>query len=190
MGAVVLEQGHPERKGVVERTIGYLETSFLPLRTFSSIGDLQDQHDSWATDKAHRRHHRRVGARVADAYDVERGYFHPLPDPLPDTNVRLEIRATKDLFVRALGADYSVPPGLSGRRLSVTASLAEVVVRLEGREIARHKRSYVPADVVLDPAHARALRLSRQARRQLEHGDVDLEIADLARYDALLGTAP
>ena len=34
--AIVLRPRRPTSKGAVERTIGYLETSFLPLRTFSS----------------------------------------------------------------------------------------------------------------------------------------------------------
>ena len=45
----------------------------------------------------------------------------------------------------------------------------------------------MPADVVLDPAHARALRLHRNARRRLETGDVEVPVADLARYDAVMG---
>jgi hypothetical protein len=124
---------------------------------------------------------------VADAYNVERGYLHPLPDPLPDTDFRFETKATKDLFIRVSGADYSIPPGLSGRRLSVRTSLKEVVVYLEGTEIARHRRSFVPADVVLDPAHARALRLSREAKDHLTRGDVEVSVPDLSRYDELVG---
>lgn len=185
---IVLEKERPESKGQVERTVGYLEQSFLPLRSFASIEDLQDQHDGWARVKAHRRHHRRVGARVIDAYDVERGFLGTLPDPLPDTDFRFETRAGKDLFIRIAGADYSIPPGLCDRRLSVRTSLTEIVVYLEGTEIARHSRSYVPADVVLDPAHARALRLSREAKDQLVRGDVAIEAPDLSRYDELTGT--
>lgn len=184
---VILEKERPESKGQVERTVGYLETSFLPLRSFESIEDLQGQHDTWAHDKAHPRHHRRVGARVCDAYNVERGFLHRLPDPLPDTDFRFETKATKDPFIRVFNADYSIPPGLSGRRLSLRTSLSKVVIYLEGTEVARHERSYVPADVVLDPAHARALRLSRDAKHRLCSGDVDLEIPDLSRYDKLLG---
>jgi transposase len=66
---IILEKERPESKGQAERTIGYLERSFLPLRSFESIEDLQDQHDTWARNNAHRRHHRRVGARVTDAYN-------------------------------------------------------------------------------------------------------------------------
>jgi transposase len=187
MKPIILEKQRPESKGQVERTVGYLESSFLPLRSFESLEDLQDQHDTWAHDKAHSRYHRRVGARVVDAYNVERGYLAALPDPLPDTDYRFETRATKDLFIRVFDADYSIPPGLSGRRLSVRTSLSEVVVHLEGTEIARHARSYVPADVVLHPAHARALRLEREATTRLVRGDVAVEVPDLARYDELTG---
>ena len=64
---VILRPRFPEGKGQDERTVGYLQTSFLPLRRFSSIEDLQAQHDEWAKTVAFQRHHRRVGAKVADA---------------------------------------------------------------------------------------------------------------------------
>ena len=184
---VVLDPGKPESKGQVERMIGYFETSFLPLRSFTSLEDLQKQFDSWTIDKAFARHHRRAGARVGDALNVERGFLQALPDPLPATDRHLEVRVSKDCFIRVGDVDYSVPPHLVGRKVAVRASSRELVVHLSGTEIARHARSYVPADVILDPAHARALRLSREARRQLETGDVSVEVPDLSRYDALVG---
>jgi transposase len=186
---VVLDPGKPESKGQVERTIGYFETSFLPLRTFTSIDDLQGQFDKWTTDIAFARHHRRVGARVNDALNVERGFLHALPDPPPATDRHLEVRVSKDCFIRVGDVDYSVPPHVVGRKVTVRASSRELVVHLDGKEIARHARSYVPADVVLDPAHARALRLSRDARRQLVTGDVAVEVPDLSRYDSLVGAS-
>lgn len=54
--AIVLPPRRPTSKGQVERTVGYLETSFLPLRQFRDIADLQEQHDAWAQDVAFRRH--------------------------------------------------------------------------------------------------------------------------------------
>jgi len=114
MGPVILAPRSPEHKGQVERTIGYLETSFLPLRTFEGLADLQTQHDDWAATKAYRRHHRRVGAKVGDAWRVEQGFLAPIPDPLPDTHRRTEVRVTKDGFCRIGDVDYSVPPGLTG----------------------------------------------------------------------------
>ncbi|MGH2578771.1 MAG: IS21 family transposase, partial [Actinomycetota bacterium] len=126
---IVLEPGGPESKGQVERTNGYLETSFLPLRRFTCLADLQDQHDRWAAEVAYLRHHRRVGAKVEQAaWAVEKGFLRALPDPLPDTDARLEVRVSKDSFVRVGSADYSVPPGLAGRRVQVRLSPGEVVV--------------------------------------------------------------
>lgn len=186
---VILRPRFPEGKGQDERTVGYLQTSFLPLRRFEDLADLQAQHDTWATEVAFKRHHRRVGAKVGEAWRVERGFLRRLPDPLPDLDRRLEVRVTKDGFVRVDGVDYSVPPGLSRRRVAVRVSLEELWVHLEGRLIAQHRRSWVPADVVLDPAHARALRLHRSAQARLSAGDVSVPVADLARYDALAGLA-
>ena len=65
-------------------------------------------------------------------------------------------------------------------------SLNEVVVFCEHREIARHVRSYIPADVVLEPAHARALRLAREAKDRLAATDVEVPAVDLSVYDALV----
>ncbi len=186
---VILGPRKPESKGQVERTVGYLEGSFVPLRDFQGIEDLQAQHDRWAQEVAYRRHHRRVGGKVGDAWAAERGFLHPLPDPLPDTDRRVEVRVTKDGFCRVGDVDYSVPPGLSGRRLQVRASPSEVVIFSEGREIARHRRSFVPADVVLSAAHARALRLAREAEGRLRAADPEVPVVDLARYDALAEVA-
>lgn len=186
---IILGPGRPESKGQVERTIGYLETSFLPLRSFDSLADLQGQHDRWAGEKAFTRHHRRVGAKVGDAWATERGFLAPLPDPLPDTDRHTEVRVTKDCFCRVGDVDYSVPPGLVGRRVGVRVSPTEVVVFCEGAEVARHRRSFIPADVVLDPAHARALRLAREADRRLRAADREIPPVDLARYDTLMGVS-
>ncbi len=176
---------HPERKGQVERTNGYLEGSFLPLRSFSGRTDLQAQSDEWAEEVAWRRHHRRVGARVGDALAVERTFLRAMPDPLPDVGQHLEARVMRDAFVRVTGADYSVPPAYSGRRVQVRLTPTELEVFADGKPIAHHARSFVPADVVLAPAHARALRLAREATGRLAGGDVELPEVDLARYDAL-----
>jgi transposase len=182
---VVLRPARPTSKGNVERTIGYAETSFLPLRSFTDLADLQGQHDAWAADVAFRRHIRRLGGTVADRWAAERTFLARLPDPLPDTDLHLEVRAGKDAFVRILDVDYSVPPAFVGRRIAVRVSPTTVRLSCEGAEIAVHRRSSVPADVVLDPAHGRAIRLAREARERLADGEPELPPIDLTRYDAL-----
>lgn len=182
---IALRPAFPQGKGFIERAIGYLETSFLPLRTFASITDLQAQADSWAVGVGDARRPRRLGTTVADALQVERSSLRRLPSVWPDVTERLEVRASSDGFVRVGGVDYSVPPRLAGRRLQVRASLTEVVVCCEQDQVARHRRSWVQP-VVLAPAHARELRLARQARQALAAGDIAVQAPSLSAYDELV----
>jgi transposase len=186
---IVLRPRFPEGKGQDERMIGYLQTSFLPLRRFSSLADLQAQHDTWAATVAFERRPRRLAGTVGEAWRVERGFLAAMPDPVPSTDQRLEVRVSKDGFVRFGGVDYSVPPGHAGRRVQLCASLTEVVAFCDGTELARHRRSFVPADVVLAPAHVRALRLARAARARLADADPIVSAPNLGRYDEAVGLA-
>ncbi len=136
------------------------------------------------TDVAATRHMRRTGTTMAGGWAVERGHLGPFPEPLPDTDLHLEGRAVKG-WLRVDGADYSVPPAFADRLVAARVTPEWVHLTCEGRPIAVHARSFVPADVVLDPAHGRATRLAREARDRLGRGDVELPGVDLARYDAL-----
>jgi transposase len=187
---IVLRPRFPEGKGQDERMVGYLQTSFLPLRHFASLEDLQYQHDSWARTVAFERRPRRLAGSVAEAWRVERGFLAALPNPRPSTDQHVEVRVSKDGFIRFGNVDYSVPPGHSGRRVQLRASLQQVVVFLDGEVLARHARSYVPADVILAADHVRALRLEREAKRRLQAADVAMPSVNLARYDAAVGVAP
>ena len=187
MGHIVLPARSPQAKGSVERSNGYLETSFLPLRSFSGLADLQAQSDDWTQTTAWPRHHRRLGARVIEALAVERAELAVLPDPLPQVDRHIEVRASRDGFVRVAGVDYSLPPGYAQRRLAVRLSLHDLRIFCEGRQIAAHLRSYVPADVVRDGGHMTALAAVRLAQRRLRAGEPELPAVDLARYDALVG---
>ncbi len=80
---IVLRPRFPEGKGQDERMIGYLQTSFVPLRRFSSIEDLQRQHDTWARTVAFERRPRRLAGSVTEAWRVERGFLAALPTRCP-----------------------------------------------------------------------------------------------------------
>jgi len=68
MGSIVLAKGHPERKGVVERTNGYLETSFMPGRTFADRDDFNTQLADWLESKANVRAHSGLRCRPSEPY--------------------------------------------------------------------------------------------------------------------------
>ena len=182
---IVLPPRKPTSKGAVERTNGYLETSFLPLRSFSSLTDLQGQHDEWAACVAWKRSHRRVGVAPEVAHRTECDALSPLPDPWPDTSVKIAVRASRDCFVRVAGADYSVPPAFVSRMLDVRLTLSEIVVLCESRQIVAHTRSFVPADVVVSPGHAEELANAKRARAALRAGDIAVPNVNLSVYDAL-----
>ena len=80
-----------------------------------------------------------------------------------------------------------MPPGYAQRRVQVRLALHELQIFCEGRRVAAHVRSYVPADVVRDPGHMAALREAQEAQRRLRGGEPELPAVDLARYDALVG---
>ena len=60
----------PESKGSVERANGYLETSFLPGRAFTSPTDFNTQLTSWLV-RANARQHRRLGCRSVDRWAAD-----------------------------------------------------------------------------------------------------------------------
>lgn len=109
MGAVLCARGDPEAKGLVERANGYMETSFLPGRRFSSPEDFNAQLVSWLI-KANNRVHEGTRARPQERIWEDRGAMVPFPSVLPDTRWRFALRLARDHYVRVGTNDYSVHP--------------------------------------------------------------------------------
>lgn len=74
----------PEAKGLVERANGYLETSFLPGRSFTDPADFNAQLDRWLT-RANARQHRALGCRPLDRLEADRAAMLALPPVAPQT---------------------------------------------------------------------------------------------------------
>lgn len=123
---------------------------------------------------------RRVDAKVAHASAAEKNHLHMSRDPPPDTDRRTKVRMRRDRFCRIGDVDYSTPPELEERPVGVRASHREVRTYADGHQVARHRRSYVPADVVLDPTHARLLLRARQAWTCLSAANADIPEVDQA----------
>ena len=190
MGAVILKGGFPEGKGLVERANGYLETSFLPGRRFSSLDDFNDQLTGWLTT-ANSRVHGTIRCRPSDRIREDLGSMLALPPVLPDVRHRSSVRIGRDHYVRFGTCDYSVHPRAIGRRAELRVDLVWVVVSVAGDEVARHRRSLAPHRTVTDPAHSRARRALKEGEShdQPSPTEVDVEVRDLATYDHALGVA-
>jgi transposase len=177
----------PQAKGAVERLQDFMERSFEPGRVFANELDCQLQLDCWFDDRANARMHKTLRARPIDRLIEEREVMAPLPAP-PDVDRRWVLRVPPDPFLRFDTCDYSLDPGLVGRRVEIRVDERQVTaVALDTGEIAcRHPRSFAKHRTITALEHARTLKTKRHERRGDDRGDVDVEVRSLALYDELI----
>jgi hypothetical protein len=146
----------------VERANGYLETSFLPGRTFTGPDDFNTQLTTWLAI-ANRRQHRTLGARPVDRWEADRAQMLALPPVDPPRWWRFSTRIGRDHYIRVDTCDYSVHPLAIGKKVQVRTDTDEVVVTLTpgGAEVARHPRCWAKQQTITDPVHARAAAVLR-----------------------------
>jgi transposase len=186
---VVLDPGDPEAKGLVERANGYLETSFLPGRTFSSPADFNAQLAEW-TGLVNQRWRRALECAPAERIDADRVAMLPLPPVAPVTGWHSWVRLPRDHYVRLDANDYSVHPAAVGRRVAVAADLDRVQVRCDGQLVADHQRCWARHQTLSDPAHLEAaaqLRHDRAAARGRLADQAEVQLRRLADYDQAFG---
>jgi transposase len=189
LGAKILicDPGDPEAKGLVERANGYLETSFLPGRSFASPADFNAQLADWLT-LANQRWRRVLGCASADRIDADRAAMLPLSPVAPATGWHASLRLPRDHYVRLDGNDYSVHPSVVGRRVELRADLDRVRAFCDGRLVADHARCWARHQTLSDPAHlAAAARLRRDRAATGRHDQAEVELRCLADYDAAFG---
>lgn len=187
----------PEAKGLVERANGYLETSFLPGRTFSGPGDFNTQLTTWLA-VANRRVHRTLQTRPTERWEADRAGMLTLPPVDPPAWWRMQTRIGRDHYVRVDTNDYSVHPDAIGRIVTVLTDNDEVLALVPGGVIvAPHPRCWARHQTITDPDHAEGgktmrgqLQHHQQAARQATAQDpsgplVEVEQRELASYDRL-----
>jgi transposase len=180
----------PEAKGLVERANGYLETSFLPGRTFTGPADFNGQLEQWL-QRANSRQHRALGCRPVDRVEADRAAMLSLPPVAPAIGWASSVRLPRDHYVRLDSNDYSVHPSAVGRLVEVRADLRTVTVTLAGRPVAEHERCWADHQSITDPQHSQAaveLRAQLLAqRRQPRPVEQQVEQRPLSDYDAAFG---
>jgi transposase len=185
MGATLVGPNDPEAKGLVERANGFLETSFLPGRSFEDVADFNRQLAVWLK-RANQRIHGTTRVRPSEAILEDRGAMMAFPPMLPDPSWRFTTRLPRDHYVRVDTNDYSVNPRYVGRRVDVTVTLDEVVVVCEGAEVARHRRCLAKHQTLLLADHARVLRQIKAEAAEPRPVKVTVEERDLGVYDQIL----
>jgi transposase len=192
LGAKVLicKPADPQAKGGIERLHRYLETSFLPGRSFASPGDFTDQLQGWLAI-ANRRAKRSLGCAPADRIAADRAAMLVLPPVPPPTGWEHTLRLLRDHYVRLDSNDYSVHPSAVGRRVLVRADLDRVRVWCEGDLVADHQRVWARHQTLSDPSHVKAAQILRQQRFAVVWSATETEVEQrrLADYDTALGVA-
>jgi transposase len=188
---IICNPADPEAKGLVERANGYLETSFLPGRSFASPADFNAQLGDWLT-LVNQRPRRVLGCAPADRIGADRAAMLPLPPVAPQTGWRSWLRLPRDHYIRLDSNDYSVHPAVVGRRVEVTADLERVRVWCDGRLVADHERCWARHQTISDPGHQQAAAQLRHQRGALgatttRHDAEEVQLRCLADYDAAFG---
>jgi transposase len=178
----------PEAKGLVERANGYLETSFLPGRSFTGPLDFNVQLGDWLS-LVNPRNRRALGCAPTDRIAADRAAMIGLPPVAPVTGWRSSTRLPRDHYVRLDSNDYSVHPAVIGRRVEIVMDLQRVQAFCEGRMVADHERAWAKHQTISDPDHVAAARLLRRERMTLVRppDETDVQIRSLADYDTALG---
>jgi transposase len=184
---VQLKPYDPESKGMVERANRYLETSFLPGRSFASPDDFNTQLAQWLPI-ANSRRVRVLDGRPLDFLDPDRAQMLALPPVAPVVDTVAQLRLGRDYYVRVAGNDYSVDPSAIGQLVDVRTTLAHVTVSRSGRLLAAHDRCWAARQTLTDPAHVET---AAALRHHFQHGPPpaasDHLVRDLADYDRAFG---
>ncbi|MGA8055635.1 MAG: IS21 family transposase, partial [Burkholderiales bacterium] len=109
----------PNRKARVERPFLYVQTNFLPGRTFADLEELNAQALRWCSDISNAKPKRSLGQSPEAAYALEWPCLRRLPAVLPPVYEVLERVVDLYGFVSVDTVRYSVPERLVGKTVTV-----------------------------------------------------------------------
>ena len=134
-----------------------------------------------------------LGCTPADRIGADRQAMLALPPVAPAVGWRSATRLARDHYIRLDSNDYSVHPGVIGRRIEVVADLDCVRVFCGGKVVADHERVWAWHQSITDPEHREAANMLRRnrigaLRPVREPGtQIAVEQRSLTDYDTALG---
>jgi len=132
--------GDPNRKGRIERPFFYIQTNFLPGRTFADFDELNAQALCWCVEVANAKPKRDLGGSPEDAYRQELPHLRALPAVLPPVYEVLDRVVDLYGFVSVDTNRYSVPERMVGKTVTVYKHYGEVQIHHRGAPVATHAR--------------------------------------------------
>jgi len=189
---IVLRPREPEHKGIVERAHDYLERSFLPGRAFTGPDDFNAQLQNWLA-LVNTRTRRVLGCAPSERVAADKAAMLALPPVAPALGWRSSTRLPRDHYVRVDSNDYSIHPGVIGRRIEIIVDLDRVRALCDGRVVADHDRVWAWHQTITDPEHLAAAKALRRERvgvlrpASATSGEPEVQQRSLADYDTALG---
>jgi len=148
--------GHPDRKGRIERNFFFVETNFLPARSFTDFDDLNRQVLAWCKEVANANPKRALGMSPEAAYVIEKSYLQALPSALPPIYEVFDRVVDLNGYVSLESNRYSVAERLVGQTVTLYKYPAQVQIHHRGMAVANHARLIGQRDArSTDPTHHR-----------------------------------
>jgi transposase len=149
---VICEGYDPESKGKVERSIGYVKSSFLRCESFSDLEDLRRSSLIWLNEIANCRIHGTTGRRPDEMFEEEKPYLNK------DFYLRYNeqhVSVDKTGLISYKGNKYSVPYPYQRQKVSINVHEGRLYCNdiVSGQQIAEHTISYERYKSIIDPNH-------------------------------------
>jgi transposase len=145
----------PQEKGTgATGVIHYIRHNFWPLRSVTSLDDVQAQANHWRDQVANRRVHSTTGWRPIERLRPEA--LRPLPEFLPDCRDSAVAKVHRDFAIPFDGNTYSAPPWAIAKTLTVKAAHHHVTLYCKDRAIATHPRCWGRTQRLELPEHRQA----------------------------------
>ncbi len=162
----------PQKKGIVEAGVKYVKKSFLPLRQFRHLADLNEQVRQWVMLEAGQRIHGTTRQAPLALFDLERDALMALPMIAPDLGSWHKATLHRDCHLQFERAYYSAPFALAGHRLWLRATDCSVAIYRQYEHVCTHPRArrrgeritvrdHLPPDAVAFLTHDRQYLLGR-----------------------------
>lgn len=168
-GFLAHEIMHSDRKGKIERPFFWIETNFLPGRTFQDFDDVNGQALEWCRTIANAKPKVALQRQVPEVvYLAEKPYLNALPSALPPIYEVLERCVDLQGFVSVDTNRYSVPERLTGQSVSIYQYPGKLKIFHRRQLIATHKPLIGCRDAkqVLPQHHSVLTRVRGRARPQ------------------------
>jgi len=133
--------GDPQKKGRVESGVKYVKNNFVPLRTFRTLADANEQLTRWVMQTAGNRCHGTTHQKPLMLFaDTEKPFLKPLPDVPVQIATWTKVKVHGNCHVQFEKAYYSAPFRLVRQQLWLKATATTVQLYQDLKLVATHRR--------------------------------------------------